>query len=149
LLIGPLVAGTFDICYATGFSYLRTGVTPSRVLQFVASGALGSDGYTGGMTTAAIGLACRYLIALIVTTAFFAAARLLPRLIRRPVISGMVYGLGVYLVMNFVVIPLSRTGPRPLSAAIAAITGILVHMFLIGTSIALGARRAFGAVRPA
>ena len=51
--------------------------------------------------------------------------------------------------MNFVMIPLSRIGPRPLSAAIVAITGILVHMFLIGTPIALGVRRAFGAGRPA
>jgi hypothetical protein len=46
--------------------------------------------------------------------------------------------------MNDVVIPLSRIGPRPRSAAIVVITGVLVHMFLIGTPIALTARRAFG-----
>jgi len=37
---------------------------------------------------------------------------------------------------------LSRIGPRPFPAASVFITGILVHMFLIGTPIALGARRA-------
>ena len=46
-----------------------------------------------------------------------------------------------------------RTGVAPSRvlqfAAIVAITGILVHMFLIGTPIALGARRAFGAGRSA
>jgi hypothetical protein len=137
-----LVAGTFDICYATGFSYVRSGVPPSRVLHFVASGALGPDAFTGGAPTAALGLAFHYLIALIFTVAFFAVARVQPWLIRRPVVSGVVYGLGIYLVMNFVVIPFSRIGPRPLPAAIVTITGLLVHMFLIGTPIALGARRA-------
>ena len=43
--------------------------------------------------------------------------------------------------MNFVVIPLSRIGPRPLPAAIVIVTGVLVHMFLIGVPIAWGARR--------
>jgi hypothetical protein len=82
------------------------------------------------------------LIALIFTVAFFALAHVQPWLIRRPVVSGIVYGLGIYLAMNFVVIPLSRIGPRPLPAAIVTITGLLVHMFLIGTPIALAARRA-------
>jgi hypothetical protein len=122
LIGGGLLAGTFDICYATGFSYLRTGVPPSRVLHFVASGALGPDAYKGGVATAAAA----------------------PSLIRRPVVSGMVYGGGVYLAMNFVVIPVSRIGPRPLGATIVVSTGVLVHMFLIGTPIALAAQRAFG-----
>ena len=70
------------------------------------------------------------------------AARVAPSLSRRPLVSGVVYGIGIYLVMNFVVIPLSRIGSRPLPAAIVTITGLLVHMFLIGTPIALGARAA-------
>jgi hypothetical protein len=141
LIVSWLVASTCDITYATGFSYLRSGVLPSRVLHFVASGALGPDAYTGGAATAALGLAFHYVFALIFTVAFFAVARVQPWLIRRPVVSGVVYGVGIYLVMNFVVIPLSRIGPRPLPAAIVTITGLLVHMFLIGTPIALGARR--------
>ena len=112
LVVSALVAGTCDICYATGFSYLRSGVAPSRVLDFVASGALGADAYTGGTATAAIGLAFHYLIALMFTAFFFAAARVQPALIRHPVISGMVYGLAIYMVMNFVVIPLSRIPGR-------------------------------------
>jgi len=143
LLGSALAAGTFDICYATGFSYLRTGVPPARVLHFVASGALGPDAYNGGVATAAAGLGLHYLIALIFTAFFFAAARTAPSLVRWPIVSGVLYGLGIYLVMNFVVIPLSRIGPRPMGATIVVVTGVLVHMFLIGTPIALGAQRAF------
>jgi hypothetical protein len=144
LIVGWLIAATCDIGYATGFSYLRSGVPPTRVLHFVASGALGPDAYTGGIVTAAIGLGFHYLIALIFTATFFAAARAMRWLVRRPIVVGPLYGIAIYLIMNDVVIPLSRIGPRPRSAAIVVITGVLVHMFLIGTPIALTARRAFG-----
>ena len=143
LLIGALVAGTLDILYAIGFSYFRSGVAPSRVLQFVASGALGPAAFEGGRMTAAAGLGFHYLIAFIFTTIFFAAAAAQPGLRQRPLAAGALYGLAVYGVMNYVVIPLSQIGPRPAGAAIVVVTGILVHMFFIGWPIALSARRAF------
>src|SRR5918993_3025166 len=138
-----LIVGVLDIAYAILFSYVRSGTPPLRLLQSVASGALGRDAFTGGGTTAAIGLGFHFLIAFIVTAVFFAAAARLPALTTRPVIMGALYGIGVYLVMNFLVIPLSRIGPRPLPPAVVLFTGVLVHMFLIGVPIASGARRAF------
>jgi hypothetical protein len=45
--------------------------------------------------------------------------------------------------MNLVVLPLSRF-PRKLSFPLPVlVTGLLVHMFLIGVPIALAARRAY------
>jgi uncharacterized membrane protein YagU involved in acid resistance len=143
LCIGALVAGTFDICYATGFSYLRSGVPPGRVLRFVASGLVGASAFNGGTSIAALGLALHFLIAFIVTTIFFAAAAALPSLTRRPIVIGALYGLVVYIVMNYVVLPLSRIGPRPAPPTAVWVSGVLVHMFLIGVPIALAARRAF------
>jgi hypothetical protein len=138
-----LIAGVLDIAYAILFSYFRSGTSPERLLQSVASGALGRAAFTGGGTTAAIGLGFHFLIAFIATGVFFAAAARVPALTRRPLVSGALYGIGVYLVMNFAVIPLSRIGPRPLPPAVVIVTGVLVHMFLIGAPIASGARRAF------
>jgi len=54
-----------------------------------------------------------------------------------------VYGAGIYAVMNYVVLPLSRVPPRPAPALIVWTTGLLVHIFLIGVPIALAARRAY------
>ena len=51
LLRGWLIAGTLDILWATGISAWR-GVAPSRVLQFVASGALGPASFQGWLATA-------------------------------------------------------------------------------------------------
>jgi hypothetical protein len=144
LLAAALFAGTCDIVFATGFSYLRRGVPPSRVLQFVASGALGAQAFQGGTATAALGLALHYLNALIITAVFFAAAAVRPALVRRPLIVGAAYGAAVFWVMNFIVIPFSRIGPRPTRPAVVVVPELLVHMFLIGYPIALAARRSFG-----
>jgi hypothetical protein len=54
----------------------------------------------------------------------------------------VVFGLGVYAVMNYVVVPLSRIGPRPTPPTPIWVTGVLVHMFLIGVPIAVAASRA-------
>jgi len=141
-VIGWLVAATCDICYATGFSYLYRGTPPSRILQSVASGVLGADAYQGGASTAALGLGLHYLNALIITAIFFAAAALVPALVRQPLAIGVAYGLVVYLVMNYVVVPLSRIGPRPTPPTAIWVTGVLVHMFLIGVPIVMAAARA-------
>ena len=141
-LIGWLVAATCDICYATGFSYWYRGTAPSRILQSVASGVLGTDAYQGGTQTAVLGLGLHYLNALIITAIFFAAAALVPALVRQPIPIGLAYGIVVYLVMNYVVVPFSRIGPRPTPPTPIWVTGVLVHMFLIGLPIALAAARA-------
>jgi hypothetical protein len=137
-----LVAGTFDITYAIAFSYYRSGVSPERLLQSVSSGWFGRDAaFAGGAATAAAGLAFHYFIAFTITAIFFVAASRLRWLAERPFVSGPLYGIGVYAVMNWVVIPLSRIGPRPFPPLSVFVSGLLVHMFLIGTPIALGARR--------
>ena len=143
LVATAVIAGTLDIVYAIAFSYFRSGTSPLRLLQSVAYGALGREAYNGGAATAALGLGFHFLIAFTITAIFFAAASYYPSLTRRPLITGSLFGIGVYLVMNFVVLPLSRIGPRPMPAAIVIVTGVLVHMFLIGVPIAWGARRAF------
>jgi hypothetical protein len=144
ILLGGLVAGAFDITYATVFSYLRKGISPIRVLQSVASGWLGPASFEGGVPTAALGLASHFFIALVAAAVYVLASRYLPILVRQPFLCGVVYGIGIYVVMNYVVIPLSRVPPRPAPPAfIVWATGLLVHMFLIGVPIALAARRAY------
>jgi hypothetical protein len=142
------IVGTLDITYAIVFSYFRSGATPVRVLQSVAAGWFGRDAaIAGGMSTAAAGLGFHFLIAFTITAIFFGLSGLLPWLIRAPWITGPIYGIGVYLVMNFVVIPLSWIGVRPHPPMAVLVPSLLVHMFVIGTPIALGARRAWLAAR--
>ncbi|MBI5422638.1 MAG: hypothetical protein HZA32_01035 [Opitutae bacterium] len=141
ILVGGGIAGICDISYACGFWALR-GAAPSRVLQSVASGLLGANAFDGGATTAALGLALHFLIALLFAAAFVLASERIEILARRAILCGAIYGFLIFWLMNLVVLPLSAF-PRKVSFAPAAtISGLLVHTFLVGVPIALAARRA-------
>ena len=143
IVYGGLVAGALDISYAMIFFGIRIGAKPTRILQSVASGVLGREASrAGGLKTAMLGLFLHFLNAFIIATIFYAASRILPTLIRQAVLWGLLYGVGVYFVMNYVVIPLSAIGPstNPTPWAVF-LSGLAVHAFGIGLPIALFARR--------
>ena len=144
ILLGGLIAGTLDISYACIFSYIRRGTLPSVVFQSVASGAFGRGAYEGGAKTAALGLAFHFLIAFIAAAVYYFASRVLRFMVTHAVISGILYGVCVYIFMNCVVLRLSAihsttwpwSYPWP-----ALIGGLLIHMFGIGLPIALIVRK--------
>jgi len=140
IFLGGLIAGTLDICAAFLTAWLRRGVSPAAVLRFVASGLLGPTALTGGAKTAAIGLALHFLIATGATIVFYLASRKLLFLIEKPVHFGLLYGVAVYLFMNFVVLPLSRV-PRGTMTVSGFIIGLLTIMFCVGLPTALIVRR--------
>jgi uncharacterized membrane protein len=129
IVIAGLVAGALDISYAFIIWGLR-GVTPIRIGQSIASGLLGREAaVAGGTATGLFGLLLHFVMATIIAAIFYFAARNIRMLVDRAVPFGIAYGLATYGVMNYVVLPLS------------AITGVLVHMFLIGLPIALITRK--------
>lgn len=141
ILLGGLIAGTLDISYACIFSYIRRGTNPARILQSVASGALGRSAFDGGARTAALGLILHFLIATIAAAVYYLASRPLRLLVNQAIICGPLYGVGVYLVMSFVVLPLSAIGSRPALPLPVLAGALLIHMFGIGLPIALVVRR--------
>ncbi|MGH9900523.1 MAG: hypothetical protein ACRD68_01650 [Pyrinomonadaceae bacterium] len=140
ILYGGLAAGALDITYALIFSGLR-GVSPSRVLQFIASGLLGRAAFGGGPATALLGLLLHFLIAFILAGIYYGASLYLPALVRRAVVCGLVYGVAVYFVMNYVVLPLSATPKLNQFPLASFVGGLLIHAFGVGLPIALFARR--------
>ena len=143
ILVGGLIAGALDITYAFILWWLRAQVTPMQILQSVATGLLGKASYDGGAGTAILGAFLHFFNALVIAAIFVGASRIWPVLARRAALFGPLYGIGVYLVMNYVVLPLSAFPPRTKPPApVVWITGVLAHMFLIGLPIALAAKRA-------
>jgi len=140
ILLGGLIAGTLDMTAACVQAWLRAGVTPIRVAQFIASGALGPPALTGGNKTAALGFAFHYLIATTATAVFYFASRKMRFLVERPISMGLLYGVFVWLFMNFVVIRLSAITPRATTLS-NRIIGLLIIMFCVGLPIALIVRR--------
>jgi hypothetical protein len=85
-------------------------------------------------------LAIHFLTALAVAAVYFLGSRAFPLLIERALLCGVLYGLPIHLFMNFVVIPVSAIGPRPFVARSFA-AFLIVHMVVVGPSIALTVRR--------
>jgi uncharacterized membrane protein YagU involved in acid resistance len=141
LVLCLLVAGTLDIADALIFYGLR-GVHPVGLLQFIAANLVGVSAFKFGVAGATLGLAIHYTITLLWSALFLFAATRLSFLTRHAIISGLLYGVLIYIVMNFVVLPLTRLPPRThhLPPAVL-INGILALMLFMGLPIALITRR--------
>lgn len=140
ILWGGLLAGVGDITFAFVVNGLR-GVGPVSVLQAVAGGVLGGGALEGGLAAAALGGALHFFIALCAAAVYWLASRGLGVLVRRAVVCGLLYGVAVYLFMDFVVVPLSAAYFKPSHAPSAMLLNSAGHMLLVGLPIALAARR--------
>jgi uncharacterized membrane protein YagU involved in acid resistance len=136
-----LIAGTLDISENLIFNAFRH-ITPTQIFQYIASGLTGVWAFHAGMASVALGVAIHYTIALFWTAVYYAASRRFGILIRRPVVCGLVYGGVVYLVMNFVVLPLTRVPHARAAATLASrVSGVLALLLCVGLTIALLLRR--------
>jgi hypothetical protein len=107
------------------------------VLQYVASGAMGNAAFTGGPTTAPLGLVFDFILTTIMSGVFILSVDRIP-LLRKHVIPGsLLYGFGVFVVMNLIVLPLSAAPPLPAPPMWLFIEMILEHILLIGLPLGL------------
>ncbi len=133
-----LVVGVLDISSAFVIWWQRS-VTIQRGLQGIAAGLLGAKSYEGGMATAGLGLALHFFVAFVVVSIFYLVSRKIPFLTTQPLISGVFYGIGVYIVMYWFVLPTAfstfrhRLSNELIEAAI--------HVCLIGLPTAFIVRR--------
>jgi len=137
------LAGTLDLTAAIVVSWLRANVAPIRIMQSIAAGLLGQASYDDGWGTAALGVGLHFMIATSWAAIFYAASQRIRVLVSQWPIAGLVYGIGVYLFMNFVVLPLSAFPPprNPPTLTSRAI-GMTIIMLCIGLPIAWVVRRA-------
>lgn len=129
-----LLCGAMDIT-AAFVTWGLKGVRPSRVLQGIASGALGPQSFAGGWETAALGAGFHFLIAFTAAAVFYVASRRISILLERPILAGPLYGIAVYLVMYWIVVPLSRAHRQPFSSTVTLVA-ILTHIVCVGSPIA-------------
>jgi|ERR1044071_4356361 hypothetical protein len=142
ILYGGLVVGILDGLFALIFYGLILGAKPLRIFQSVASGLLGRESsFAGGVPTFLLGILLHFIVATCIAAVYYLISLGLPVLIRHAVVSGLIYGLIAYLVMNYVVIPLSAIGSRPSFSLRTFLPAFIAHAFLVGLPIALLARR--------
>jgi hypothetical protein len=139
ILIAGLACGVLDLT-AAFVTWGAQGVRPERLLQGIATGLLGQRSFAGGWETAALGAACHFFIAFSAATVFYLASRKIAWLTDRPWMSGPLYGIAVYLVMYWIVVPLSAAAPRHYTWQ-ATLLAVATHIVCVGCPIALAVSR--------
>jgi len=132
-----LIAGVLDITSAFVIAGIK-GTGSIRMLQGIASGLLGQRSFEGGTATAGLGLAVHFLIAFTAAAVFYAASRKFSSLTQYAVVSGLLYGIAVYIFMYWMVVPLAFPNAR--HSMSRDVTAVIIHIVLIGLPIALVVR---------
>ena len=139
VLLTALVAGTLDILTAYTKGFIQSGHISKRMFQFIAGGALGlKDSMAGGIGVILLGVFFHYFIAFSFTLFFFLIYPKVSILSVNKYVSGLVYGIFVWLVMNEIVWPLSRLPRYPFNLQNAIIEALIL-MVMIGLPISLSA----------
>jgi uncharacterized membrane protein YagU involved in acid resistance len=113
ILWAGLICGVLDGLSAIAIT-LFFGGKVIRTFQGIAAGVLGRAAFRNGARAALLGVALHFAIAFGAAAVYYLASRYIPFLIERALAAGVLYGIAVHLFMQFVVIPLSAIGPRPL-----------------------------------
>jgi hypothetical protein len=138
IVTAGLVVGVLDISSAFVIWWQRS-VAIQRGLQGIAAGLLGTKSYEGGLATAGLGLAIHFFVAFVVVSIFYLASRKIRFLTKRPFVSGVSFGIGVYMVMYWIVLPTAfPTFRHRFSNEVLALA---IHICLIGLPTAFIVRR--------
>ncbi|HEX3843188.1 MAG TPA: DUF4440 domain-containing protein [Steroidobacteraceae bacterium] len=117
ILVGGLVAGTVDI----GAAALINQVSPVLIAHYIASGLLGRASFSLGAPAVYLGVVLQWAMSVLIAAIYWSVTARMPRLRARWWLGGLLAGAVIYLVMNFLVMPLSAA-PVTLHQVIAHLT---------------------------
>lgn len=142
MLFTGLLIGTLDGLAATLMYSMQTGKEPLNVFRFIASGVFSAPAFSGGVPMALWGIAFHYIIAFGWTILFFRLAGRFSFLTGNWIISGIIYGIFVWLMMNVVIVPLSlvpvKAGQKEWEDILLA---MLILMVCVGMPVSYSARK--------
>ena len=144
IIAGGLVAGTLDI----GAASLINWVSPVLILHYIASGILGTQAFTVGAAATYLGLILQWLMSILIAAIYFFVTSRWRSLRMQWWLGGLSAGAVIFLVMNYLVMPLSAAPAtyrdivehfHPMKAA-----ANLLAMFVFGLIVAYCAYRLSG-----
>ena len=134
-----LLVGTLDILAAFIYYFIMSkNKDVSIVLKFIASGLFGKDAFSGGNGMIVAGLFLHYTIAFAFTFFLF---WLFPRVkvfSKNKIITGIAYGVFIWMVMNLIVVPVSNIGKQPFDT-VNTIINMLILISCLGIPLSIRA----------
>jgi uncharacterized BrkB/YihY/UPF0761 family membrane protein len=146
LLKVTIIAGSLDILAAFCQGYLISKISPSVILQYIASGILGDSAFKGGFGTQLLGLLIHFLIAFACVAGYYFLYPRIKLLRFNWLLSAFFIAVIAWSVTNLAVIPLSRIPSRPIHFSKAWIA-LAILFFCIGLPISLFAKRFYHKVK--
>ena len=141
-LIGGLISGFLHLVIQQGIVFGLILKTPiMSALQYVASGIMGDAAFAGGIATALFGLVLDFIMITIMAGVFVFSVDRIPLLRRNVIVGSILYGFGVFIVMNLIVLPLSAAPALPAPPVWLLIELVLQHILLIGLPLGILVQR--------
>ena len=123
-----IITGVLDKSLAFLYSYLKSGIHPATILQYISKVAFGKATFSDPSILIITGLVVHFAIAMAWAIIFFILYRSLKLVKQNKIVTGIVYGLFVWVMMSIVVLPLWNNKPfvfNPESSTINAVILIL------------------------
>jgi hypothetical protein len=144
ILTGTVIAGTLDATFAVIVDVvILRAFSLLGVLQWIASGAIGSAAFNGGLGTAALGVVIHFALAAFFATAYWIASVRIGALRTHAVPMGIVYGAVIWIVMDLIVLPNSGV-PKASFDPIVFTAFLLDHAVFVGLPLSLAIKRCTG-----
>jgi len=142
ILLGGFFAGLADFIYPT-VKAVMAGGSWMQPWKGVASGLLGQPARDGGMEMVVLGAALHWFICFGAAALLYLIVSRVKWLPRQWIVLGMIHGIAVLLVMNYVILPLSAIG-RGIYPLEQLHVHAVWHIVLVGLPTAFFVSRALG-----
>lgn len=133
ILTVTLIAGTLDgaaaVIFLAKFKFAAT-------FKYIASAVLGNEAFAGGPEMVLVGILFHYFIAFSFTLFYAFCVTKVKFLSANKVVSGILYGLFVWVVMNLIVVPSTRIPQAGFDPQRALLNAVIL-VFCIGLPISL------------
>ena len=110
--------------------------------RYVASGPFGDGMHEGGTAAAALGLGVHFALMTVMVTVYFLIADRIEAVRRHWYVAGPLYGIAIYLVMYWLVVP-TRFGTEPSLDPWRVGNALFSHIVCVGLPMAYIASRAW------
>ena len=142
MLASGLMVGTLDGTAAIVDFLVSSHGDPRVVFRYIASGILGFHAFSGGFPVALLGIAFHYVIAMSWTILFFITYPRFRLLRHHWLPTGVAYAMVIWIVMNFVIRPLSLVPHLPWTL-FKVVKSYLILAVVVGPPITYTAKRGY------
>ena len=138
-----LIVGTMDILAAILYFYFKTGNNGAVTIpKYIASAVFGKQAFSGGAEMILAGFVFHYTIAFAFTIFFFWLYPKIGFFSKTNLLTGIIYGVFIWAVMNLLVVPQTKIAGRPFDLVSAAINAFIL-VVCIGIPLACIAKSFF------